>query len=271
MKLSAYHKARGDCVNWWIPLEKYDLVYKSKVFDFTSEIEYPIQAARVIEGGTGYGLENRLPDEVEHIMPDYSLYPQFNAAYGFLTRGCPRSCPFCIVGPKEGTQSIKAADLSEFWSGQKQIKLLDPNLLACKDHENLLGQLIESGARVDFTQGLDIRLITKQNAELLQRVKVKNIHFAWDNPKQDLSEHFKNFKAFSGIDYRKLGVYVLTNFNSTHEEDLNRVYTLRDLGYSPYVMIYNKATAPRETRMLQRWVNNRIIFRKVKRFEDYIP
>ena len=114
MKLSAYHKARGDEVAWWVALEKYDLVYKSKVFDFTPEIEYPIYADRVVEGGSGYGLDNHLPDEVEHIMPDYSLYPQFNAAYGFLTRGCPRACPFCIVAPKEGARSIKVADLSEF-------------------------------------------------------------------------------------------------------------------------------------------------------------
>lgn len=104
---------------------------------------------------------------------------------------------------------------------------------------------------------------------MLRRVKVKNIHFAWDNPKQDLSGHFQRFKELSGIDYRKLGVYVLTNFDSTHEEDLHRIYTLRDLGYSPYVMIYDKANAPRETRLLQRWVNNRIIFKTVPRFEDY--
>lgn len=250
-------------------MKKYDLVYKSKVFDFTPEIEYPIYADRVVEGGSGYGLDNHLPNEVEHIMPDYSLYPQFNAAYGFLTRGCPRACPFCIVAPKEGARSVKVADLSEFWNGQKQIKLLDPNLLACKEHEDLLQQLIDSGAWVDFTQGLDIRLVTKENAELLRRIKVKNIHFAWDNPKQDLSAQFRRFKEFSGIDYRKLGVYVLTNFDSTHEEDLYRIYTLRDLGYSPYVMIYNKATAPRKTRLLQRWVNNRIIFKTVPRFEDY--
>lgn len=102
MKLSAYHKARGDEVSWWFALERYDLVYKSKIFDFSREIEYEPQAATVIEGGTGYGLENRLPDDVEHIMPDYSLYPDFTAAYGFLTRGCPRQCPFCIVSPKEG-------------------------------------------------------------------------------------------------------------------------------------------------------------------------
>lgn len=269
MKLSAWHKRQGDEVGWWIALERYDLVYKSKVFDFTPDIEYMPMAARVVEGGTGYGLDNRLPEEVEHIMPDYTLYPQFPAAYGFLTRGCPRQCPFCIVAPKEGAQSVKVADLSEFWSGQHQIKLLDPNLLACPDHEELLQQLIDSGARVDFTQGLDIRLVTERNAELIKSVRVKNIHFAWDNPKQDLTEDFKRFKAVSGIDYRKLGVYVLTNFNSTHEEDLRRVYTLRDLGYSPYVMIYDKAHAPRQTRLLQRWVNNRIIFKTVARFEDY--
>lgn len=269
MKLSAYHKARGDCVEWWVALDKYDIVYKSKVFDFTPEIDYAPQAARVVEGGTGYGLGNSLPDEIEHIMPDYSIYPQFQAAYGFLTRGCPRACPFCIVAPKEGSQSLKVADLSEFWSGQRQIKLLDPNLLACEDHEDLLRQLIDSGARVDFTQGLDIRLVNERNAELIRNVRVKNIHFAWDDPKHDLSEHFKRFKEMSGIDYRKLGVYVLTNFNSTHEEDLRRVYALRDLGYSPYVMIFNKQTAPRETRLLQRWVNNRIIFKTVPDFKDY--
>lgn len=269
MKLSAYHKARGDTVDWWNALEEYDLVYQSKVFDFTPEIEYPIQAESVIKGGTGYGLENRLPDEIEHIMPDYSLYPQFHEAYGFLTRGCPRACPFCIVAPKEGKQSVKTADLSEFWNGQKEIKLLDPNLLACEEHEELLNQLIQSDARVDFTQGLDIRLVTKRNTELLQQVKVKSIHFAWDNPKQDLTMQFKQFKEQTKIDCRKLGVYVLTNFNSTHEEDLRRIYTLRELGYSPYVMIYNKADAPQKTRQLQRWVNNRIIFKTVQRFEDY--
>lgn len=270
MKLSAYHKARGDKVDWLCCLEKYDIVYKSKVFDFTLELAYQIQSTRIVEGGTGYGLDNRLPDEIEHIMPDYSLYPQFKAAYGFLTRGCPRKCPFCIVSPKEGAQSVKVADLSEFWSGQRTIKLLDPNMLACKDHEDLLRQLIESGAWVDFTQGLDIRLTTERNTALLRQVKVKQIHFAWDNPREDLTGHFERFKQLSAIaDYRKLGVYVLTNFNSTLEEDLRRIYTLRDLGYSPYVMIYDKANAPRQIRLLQRWVNNRIIFKSVPRFEDY--
>lgn len=283
MKLSAYHKAQGDTVEWWQGFGRYDVVYKSKIFDYSPEIEYPIYADAVFEGGTGYGydnkcyqngkayrLENKLPPEVERIMPNYSMYPQFEAAYGFLTRGCPRNCPFCIVSKKEGKTSERVAELADFHRGQRVIKLLDPNLLACKDHEAALLELIAGGAWVDFTQGLDIRLTTADNVELLRRVRVKQIHFAWDNPREDLTGNFKRFKEFSGIaDYRKLGVYVLTNYKSTHEEDLYRIVTLRDLGYSPYVMIYDKQNAPRETRLLQRWVNNRIIFATVKTFAEY--
>lgn len=271
MKLSTYHRAKGDHVEWWCGLSRYDIVYKSKVFTFTPDIEYMPMADQVIKGGTGYGIKNKLPKEVERCMPDYSLYPQFKEAYGFLTRGCPRNCNFCCVTQKEGGRSKQVADLKQFWSGQREIKLCDPNLLACRDHEKLLQQLIVSGSRVDFTQGLDIRLVNRDNAELIKRVKVKNIHFAWDNPKQDLTRKFQQFKEFSQIDYRKLSVYVLTNFNSSLEDDLYRIYTLRDLGYSPYVMIYNKQQAPQQIRHLQRWCNNRIIFKSVVRFEDYDP
>ena len=150
MKLSAYHKTKGDTVEWWNGFEKYDIVYKSKVFTevYTTEENTVIYADKIIEGGTGYDLENKLPYEIEHSYPDYSLYPKLtkDTAYGFLTRGCPRNCPFCIVSQKEGKQSVKVANLSEFWKGQKIIKLLDPNLLSCKDHIELLQQLIDSKA-----------------------------------------------------------------------------------------------------------------------------
>lgn len=182
MKLSAYHKAQGDSVEWWNGLLHYDRVYMSKVFDetYSQDMEFCINADEVVRGGTGYGLDNRLPEEVEHIMPDYGIYGISDTVYGFLTRGCPRSCSFCIVSQKEGRASSKVADLSEFWDGQRYIKLLDPNLLACKEHERLLMELGDSGASVDFTQGLDARLLTKDNIELINRIKLKNIHFAWD-------------------------------------------------------------------------------------------
>jgi len=122
-------------------------------------------ADQVIQGGTGYGPGGKdLPYEIEHIRPDYFLYPRFlGTAYGFLSRGCPRNCGFCIVSGKEGRRSVKVADLFEFWRGEDEIKLLDPNLLACPDHEVLLEQLADSRALVDFTQGLDIRLTSPDN------------------------------------------------------------------------------------------------------------
>lgn len=285
MKLSAYHKQKGDTVEMLNHLVHYDLVYCSKTFSFTPDAETNgiIQADEIIRGGTGYCIsivdgkevfnkskDVELPKEIEHIYPDYSLYPNYNYAVGFLTRGCPRGCGFCIVGKKEGLCSHQVADLSEFWRGQKEIKLLDPNLLACKNNEKILSQLAESGAKIDFTQGLDIRLVNPDNIALLNKVKTSMIHFAWDNPKQDLTKQFKLFSEHTKIKSdRNKAVYVLTNFNSTIEEDLYRIYTLRDLGYSPYVMIYQKETADKQHRDLQRWVNCRWIFRSVDKFEDY--
>lgn len=293
MKIAAFHKAHGDDVEWCLPLDHYDIVYQSKVFDetYSPDIEWTPQADKIIKGGTGYGLDNKLPDEIEHIYPEYSLYQReeveydensgertirivgatVDTAYGFLTRGCPRGCKFCIVAGKEGRRSIKVADLSEFWNGQKKIVLLDPNILACRQHPDLLQQLIDSKAWVDINQGLDIRLTNEQNIELLNHIKFKEIHFAWDNAKDDLKPYFERYKALAK--HKPHGhygtVYCLTNFGSTMEENLYRIYTLRDLGFDPYVMIYDKPNAPKKIKHLQRWVNNKFIFRSCERFEDY--
>ena len=269
MKLSAYHKSKGDNVVWANALEYYDKLYISKIFTFTPDYQHYYHADEIIKGGTGYNLKNKLPDEIEHISPDYNLYPQFPEAYGFLTRGCPRNCGFCIIGGKEGCRSIQVAELSEFWRGQKIIKLLDPNLLACSDREKILRSLIDSNAWVDFTQGLDIRLTDKYIAEMLKKIKIKYLHFAWDNPNEDLIGQFEMVKKVTGLECRKIAAYVLTNYNSSHKQDLYRVCKLREIGVDPYVMIYDKENAPRETRRLQGWVNNKRIWRKCERFEDY--
>ena len=275
MKISAWHKKRGDTVEWAFPLAKYDIVYQSKVFDdtYSPDIEWIPQAEKIVKGGTGYGLDNKLPDEIEHIYPDYSLYPNLtdNTAYGYLTRGCPRHCDFCIVGDKEGLRSIRVADLSEFWDGQRYIKLLDPNMLACREHMDLLRQLIDSGAYVDFTQGLDIRLTNEENITAINHLKLKEIHFAWDNPRDNLESKFEFYTRYAKHKpHGKYGtVYILTNHGTTMQENLYRVYILRDLGFDPYIMIYDKPNAPREIRDLQRWCNNRRIFRSCQKFEDY--
>ena len=275
MKLSAYHKAQVDSVEWWTPEGRYDRVYKSRVFTdaYSKDTFAATNAGEVICGGTGYGPGPDLPDAVEHTRPDYTLYPQFpDTAYGFLSRGCPRNCGFCIVSGKEGRRSVQVADLSEFWDGQKEIKLLDANLLACPDHEKMILQLAESRAYVDFTQGLDIRLITPDNVALLNKVRTKAVHFAWDNPDIDLTPYFRRFLELTNIhSVRRRRGYVRTNYASTHEQDLYRVETLRGMGYEPYVMIYDRPSAPPITRQLQRWVNNKRIFHTVPDFANYIP
>lgn len=221
--------------------------------------------------------EKNLPDEIEHIYPDYSIYPELtkDTAYGFMTRGCPRHCKFCVVGDKEGTRSITVAPLSEFWRGQKNIVLLDPNPLAARDWRENLQQLIDSKACVEFDQGIDIRCMTKEKAEYLKRIRTKMVHFAWDNyeDKDIIVPKLKMFKEVTGWHRSKMPVYILTNFNTTLEQDLERVYTVRDLGFSPDVRIYEKYRLPKTHDLvrLQSWVNNRIIFNSgtANTFEEY--
>lgn len=291
MKLSAWHKKNGDSVEWYNPMfcGKMDIVYMSKIFSFTDDYPFPVYADKIVKSGSGYAIkivdgkeiydksaDVSLPYEIEHIFPDYSLYPDLtkDTAYGFLTRGCPRNCEFCHVRIKEGKCSVKVADLSEFWNGQKNIVLCDPNLIACKDWKSLLQQLIDSRAYIDINQGIDIRLMTEEKAEVISHLKIKNIHFAWDrySEKDVILPKLQMFKSITNWNFRKMTVFVLVNFDTTFEQDLERVYTLRDMGFNPYIMIYNKSETERKSniRKLQRWVNNRVIFRTVPTFDEYL-
>lgn len=296
MRISAYHKSRGDQVEWWwSDFVHYDIVYMSKVFSnaYTPDVPEPANADKVIKGGTGYSISlgedgeehldksknTVLPPEIEKMFPDYSIYPEYPFAVAMTSRGCPRGCKPCHVWKKEGRRTIKVADVKDFWipkkdgdpfSGQREIKVLDANLTACIEKRDLLRQYKETGAWIDFTQGLDIRLLNEEDVRDLNEMKIKRIHFAWDDPEDDLEEKFKEFsKNFRIKDYRRKTVYCLTNFKSTIEQDLYRIYTLRDLGFTPYVMIYNKPDAPIVARKLQRWCNNQIIFKSTKKFEEF--
>ena len=309
MKISAWHKNRGDSVEWCTnPFERFDKVYLSKVFSFSEDPDWYPNAPVVERGGTGYCIETingvevfnkeknkGLPYDVEHIYPDYSLYDLKDTAMGYLTRGCPKGNihKYCHVAAKEGLCSVRVADLSEWWNGEKNIILLDPNTLACKEWETCFRQLVESGARIDFTQGLDIQLLSKKAAKMLGQMKIKSVHFAWDNysDKERIVPAFQRLRDNVQIDRRNVSAYVLTNFDSTTEQDLERIYFLRSLDIQPYPMIYNKMEFFTTTgrirqgahkkytkeqiehacvcRNIQRWCNP-FIFWQCERFDDYI-
>lgn len=303
MKISAYHKKKGDTVEFvqWrqddgktVSVE-YDRMYISKVFTESKEPEGEIRCQDIVRGGSGYDLENVLPDEIEHIYPDYSLYPDLtnDTAYGWLTRGCPRCNhnTFCITPEKDGRKSVKVADLSEFWSGQKNIILYDQNILACPERLELLQQLADSGASVEFNGGMDVRFLNEEVIEALRRIKVRDYHFAWDDPRENLIQKFAEFKESGLKNPNQVGVYVLVNYWSTHFEDLYRIYTLRAMGFMPFVMIYDKqkfvdsngrwlkGVEKKYTREemvhfkvcqhMQRWCGNRKIIKTSPNFEEY--
>lgn len=292
MKVSAYHKQKGDEIAFMNPDEHYDQVYINKTFNLPSvrkipTLGYTPKSDSVVKGGTGFAiavedgrevyhpeLDKPLPSEIESMYPDYNLYPEYeHMAVVFLTKGCPNNCGFCIVSKKEGRCAYQVADLKDFWNGQREIKLLDPNILAFKDREKLLNQLIDSKVEIDYTQGLDARFITDDIAQLITQTNIKMLHFAFDIMEHErrILKGLETFRKHCTLNERNLKVYVLTNYNTTHEEDWYRVRKIQELGYTPYVMIYQKGTHDRFLTDLARWCNSQFIYRSCKNFEDYVP
>lgn len=297
MKISAWHKAQGDSVEWYrdkMINGHVDKVYISKVFSFSNTPEWDIDADEIVYGGSGFAIEMvdgvetytaekdpKLPEEIEHIYPDYELYayaPQtHDQAYGFLTRGCPRNCEFCHASQMQGRSSRKVAELEEFWGGgQKNIMLLDPNITACKNCVELFEQLAETGAKVDFSQGLDIRLLNDEKIEALLKIKHKgSLHFAWDRYEDgpEVVPRLKRFKELTGWPRSRIMVYVLMGKESREftDQDRERLQILREIGCDPYVMLYDKSSLKRgcDLKRVQRWVNWKPFWGKFPTYEEY--
>lgn len=193
-----------------------------------------------------------------------------------MTRGCPRGCAFCHVAPKEGRCSRPVAHIDEFWRGQGSIILNDPNILACPQSDDLLDELVKTGAKIEFNQGLDARLITPAKAEKLARMRLILPHFAMDSMEsmesvaRGLKLYVQARKEVTGKwNWRRAKVFVLTNFNTTHEQDMERIKLIQECECWPYVMIYNKPSAPMITRRLQRWTNLPICYAMTHDFYEY--
>lgn len=183
MKISAWHKAKGDTVEWWQPLINYDAVYSSKVFDFTPE--NPYLPSKTIKGGTGYGLYTELPEEIDSMFPDYSIYPKCDYAIGYITRGCPNQCRWCVVPKKEGNIRPYREWIDLVRKDTDKLVLMDNNILACQYGLEQLESIIGNPYRIDLNQGMDARLVNSDIAEILSKLKwIRFLRFSCDQESQ---------------------------------------------------------------------------------------
>lgn len=279
-KIARYHKEQSDTVEWVDSLfgGGYDKVYMSKVFTFTPDYEFPIIADEIEKGGTGYDFHKVLLQEIDRLQPDYSIYPNVDdkTAYGFLTRGCPNKCPWCIVPIKEGKQK-PYMDVEEIAiDGRKNLILMDNNILASDYGLEQIEKIIKKGYRIDFNQAMDARLVTEDIAKMLAQVKwISPIRFGCDTHRQ--IEHCR--KAMQMIDkYRKTPAFYL--FYTIIGEDINEAYerlsTFRDnsrvrIVGQPYRDFNNpNQIIPQWQKDMARWSMRRELYATCD-FKDYEP
>ena len=209
MKISAYHKNKGDTVEWWQPLNTYDKIYSSKVFDFTPE--NPYLPPNTIKGGTGYGMFTELTEEIDNVFPDYSIYPECDYAIGYITRGCIRNCEWCVVPKKEGYIRPYRKWEELIRPDSNKLVLMDNNILACQYGIEQLESLVGTNIKIDLNQGLDARLVTDDVAKILSRLKwIKYIRFSCDYISQidSIFECCELLKKY-GCSMYKIFIYVL--------------------------------------------------------------
>lgn len=273
MKISAYHKAQGDAVQWYEPLISghCDRVYMSKVFTFTPDYEYFIDADEIIKGGTGYRLYDEvLPDEIDSIYPDYTIYPQYDFAIGFLTRGCIRKCPWCVVPKKEGQlraycnwQNIKRFDTNK-------IVFMDNNVLASDFGIDQIRSMVGHDVKIDFNQGLDARLITDDIAHMLSRVKwIRFIRLACDTSAMlpVITDAVKRLNKYGWKPYRVFVYALIEDVNEAYD----RIKRLDELGVDVFAQPYRDFDTnyvDPEHKRLARWCNQKAVHNTVD-FKDY--
>jgi hypothetical protein len=262
MKISEYHKSRGDDVEMYIDFfrNQYDKIYCSSLFDFTDKSQIPEQT---ICGGTGFDIESKLPNEIDNCDLDYSIFPSCNSSYVWFSRGCIRNCPFCIVRKKEGY--IHSVEPKHNNKNAEVIEIMDNNFFANPEWKKSEKYLDDWQLPIIFSSGIDVRIFEHSHALFINKYKVKTIHTAWDNPKIDLLPKFQ--ELVKHIKPYKIMAYVLIGYWSTPEEDLMRVMKLKELGISPFAMPYNKKD--KYQKRFARWVNHKAVFKTVE-WKDYV-
>lgn len=286
-KISRYHKNQGDMVEWAMPFEHYDVIYQSKIFNFTPDTELWVSADKVIKGGSGYDISSKLPKEIDLLQPDYSIYPNVpnDTAFGFLTRGCPNKCNWCIVPKKEGMVA-PYMDVDEIAiQGRDKLVLMDNNILAAGDYAvEQLHKIINRGYRVDFNQAIDSRLVTDEFARLLASVKWidRRIRFGCDTRKQ-IDDCEKAISLIQSYGY-KGEFFLYTMLSHDIEESYNRIHywwqrnqELRK-AHQPNIYAYAQPyrdplkpnTLPQWQKDMASWVNKKMCFQIVD-FKEFTP
>ena len=270
MRLSTWHKQRGDAVEWWNGFTHYDRVYKSKVFTFTPDFDTVINADEIVTGGIGYKDFGVLPPEVEACPPDYGLYPSWKPAIGFLSRGCSNTCAWCVVPRKEGGirpaatwEEIKRLD-------SRQIILLDNNVLASDHGLEQIDRMGREKVWIDFNQGLDAWLITPETARMLARLHwIRFIRLACDTSEMlPVIRQAVSYLKEAGVSPSRFWAYALVR---DVEEAHRRVLALREMGVEPFAQPYRDydgGEPSAEQMAFARWVNRKSLFKSCS-WEEY--
>lgn len=288
-KIAAWHKAQGDRVEWATPFEHYDILYRSKIFNFTPDDLTPYIADKVIRGGTGYDIHSQLPQEIDDMQPDLSIYPNVpkDTSYGFLTRGCPNKCKWCVVPKKEG--AIRPYwDIDRVANGKKKIILMDNNILAAGEYGlEQLRKIIDRGYAVDFNQALDARLVNKENASLLAKIhwlEHNRIRFGCDTLGQidecDCAMEWLEHYGFRGQYF----IYCMLNDNFEESYDRTMYWCYREhearlehtgMHYYVHAQPFRDPTNPKRTipqwqKDMAAWCNKKQLFTTIS-FDEYQP
>lgn len=279
MKLAGFHRREGAEVEWYDFTASYDVVYMAKVFTFTPDYPHPItNADKVVMGGTGYDLHKELPIPVEYSQPLYSIYPNFpqDTAVGFITRGCPNRCPWCVVPEKEGR--IRPANYaSEIIGDRPKAVFLDNNILAAGEFAaRNLRDIAKLGTLVDFNQALDARLVDEHFAALLARCRwLKPIRFGCDTTAQ-ISECERAIALLDAAGYKgQFMLYTIIGHDIT--EAVHRLSYWRGthngrvcVHAQPFIDFHGRSVVPKWQRDLARWANVRSVW-KTTDIKDYEP